>query len=348
MRVVRKVAMPAFWFVVFTTISVSLAVMAFGSDDDGSGSGPRPSGELVVSEAMVERSTIENTLDLKGAIAVDAPVATKASHEGVVNHLFVPSGAKVSAGDPIFQIRSEDVPAASTGDEESTSQARPAVSFHTVVAPAAGTVGEFTVAVDDTIGKGDTVTSIRQNSFRASASIDPADLYRLLDMPKSATISITGGPAPFECDELSIGDVTSSGTGATSGGAEQDGMEQELSGDPEGQGSEGGTTIGCRVPDDVRVFDGLPMNMSIDAGRAEDVLVVPVTAVRGLVESGTVWVIGDDGEATEREVRLGLTDGMFVEVTKGVDEGDSILEFVPGAEDEGFGEVDGYVMGMAG
>ena len=73
--------------------------------------------------------------------------------------------------------------------------------------------------------------------------------------------------------------------------------------------------------------------MLIDAGTAADVLVVPVTAVRGLVGSGTVWVTGT-GDPVQREVRLGVSDGSVVQVKKGLKEGEGILEFVPGGSQD--------------
>ena len=71
--------------------------------------------------------------------------------------------------------------------------------------------------------------------------------------------------------------------------------------------------------------------MTIAGGRAENVLVVPTTAVRGAAQSGTVWVMSADGATEERPVALGLTDGTQVQITQGLAEGDEILEFAPGA-----------------
>lgn len=116
----------------------------------------------------------------------------------------------------------------------------------------------------------------------------------------------------------------------TSSGGEGD-LAEEPEFRDESSGEGGGEGISCRVPDDVRVFDGLTMTMLIDAGAAEDVIVVPVSAVRGLVDSGTVWVT-DGGEPAARKVRLGLSDGDVVEIKKGLKEGENILEFVPGGE----------------
>ena len=340
-RVFRKVVLPVVWVAIFATIAVSLAVLAFGGDDEESGGGPKPTGELVLSQSSVERATIENTLDVRGTIAVDPPVTAKAPESGVVNHAFVPAGAKVDAGDPVFQVRSE---AAVTDDEESEDEAEaPAATprYYTVVAPKSGTVGDFAVEIGDTVAKGDTVTSIHQTTFRATGSIAPADRYRLIDLPASATVTIASGPEPFTCKDLRITDTTAPAAPDGAGGQPD---VDEFSGDPEASGGESGATISCRVPENVRVFDGLSMKMSIQAGRAEDVLTVPVTAVRGLVESGTVWVVDESGEGVERDVSLGLTDGEVVEVTKGLEEGEAILEFAPG--NEASDDMDGQYMEM--
>ena len=78
---------------------------------------------------------------------------------------------------------------------------------------------------------------------------------------------------------------------------------------------------------------------------AENVLVVPVTAVQGSVQSGRVWIPGADGEPVERPVTLGLTDGDQVEVTGGLTEGEMVLQFVPIPDDD---VVDPNTGGMSG
>ncbi|AWB95203.1 hypothetical protein DCE93_05650 [Agromyces badenianii] len=88
------------------------------------------------------------------------------------------------------------------------------------------------------------------------------------------------------------------------------------------------------MPGDVRVFPGLSAQVKISAGSADDVLVVPITAVEGGAETGVVWRVTPDGERTEQPVRLGLSDGTQVEVVEGVAEGDQVLQFVPGAPGE--------------
>jgi macrolide-specific efflux system membrane fusion protein len=90
----------------------------------------------------------------------------------------------------------------------------------------------------------------------------------------------------------------------------------------------------------VKVFPGLSADIVIAGGIAADVLTVPMTAVEGTAQTGNVYFVLEDGETTElRAVTLGINDGINVEVVEGLAEGDTILQFVPGAL--GGGGVDG-------
>ena len=81
----------------------------------------------------------------------------------------------------------------------------------------------------------------------------------------------------------------------------------------------------------VQVFAGLTAKVTIAGGLAENVLTLPATAVEGAAGTGVVYLIGSDGESVETPVTLGLSDGITVEITGGVEEGDLVLQFVPGA-----------------
>ncbi|RAD76242.1 hypothetical protein DN508_32860, partial [Burkholderia multivorans] len=74
------------------------------------------SGQPVGSSVVAERGSIANTLELKGAIAVDSPTAVKAGREGTVNHFFVEPGTEVLEGAELFQVRSEGEPSAPSED----------------------------------------------------------------------------------------------------------------------------------------------------------------------------------------------------------------------------------------
>src|SRR5690606_35906947 len=134
--------------------------------------------------------------------------------------------------------------------------------------------------------------------------------YRLGDLPDTAVITIDQGPAPFDCTSLSLLEAGAPPTGGGTGG--------DMTGDDmTGEGDMMG----------------------------DDVLTVPVTAVRGMGEDASVWVTDDMGEPEERSVEIGMSDGTRAEVVSGLEAGDAILEYVPGTEPD---EDEGMDFGMIG
>lgn len=67
----------------------------------------------------------------------------------------------------------------------------------------------------------------------------------------------------------------------------------------------------------------------VELARAEDVLCVPERVLRFDGGRTFVRVPGADGRAVEREVELGLGDGLLVEVRSGLEEGQRVLERTP-------------------
>jgi len=175
---------------------------------------------------------------------------------------------------------------------------------------------------------GDVVGQVAPPSFNVSATLAPEQQYRLLDKPTEAQVTVTGGPAPFTCSGLTI---TAPLAGSSSGSGDGTGDAGGGAGGAGGSGGGGGATVRCTVPADIVVFSGLTAKMTIAGGVADNVLVIPMTAVQGAATSGVVYVVADDGSTTERTVSLGINDGVNVEVTDGLKEGELILQFVPGA-----------------
>ncbi|ASN19364.1 hypothetical protein [Arthrobacter sp. YN] len=178
-----------------------------------------------------------------------------------------------------------------------------------------------------------------------AGSVTAAQQYRLLGKPGPAEIALVGGPAPFQCAEVTLknnasddGGSASGGLAATGGGAGM-GVGAAIAGPGAGGGQpeEGGTptgTLSCAIPAGQQVFAGLGATMTVSAGVAPDVVTVPLTSVKGSVKDGIVWIAGPGGAGAapeQRTVQLGLNDGSVVEVTSGLAEGEQVLEFVPGA-----------------
>lgn len=331
MSVVRTVVFPALRLVVWGVIALALVVLAFrGGGSTGSGpSGPgAPTLELSSPSVPVTRGSIANTVTVQGTVVADPAVPLKATAAGTVRKLLVSAGAQVTAGQGLFEIRVEEqrepvVGRDPEGNPTVTPQT-PRIRTVTVPAPAAGKLATFDVLVDQIVAVGDKVGSVAPGTLSVTASLTQADQFRLLAPPATAEVTVQGGPAPFTCTGLTLGAAPADATGDTGDGG--GGMG------PQGP-TAGGTTARCAVPAGVAVFAGMGATVAVSAGTADDVLVVPVTAVQGSVQTGNVWVVGPDGAEEERSVALGLTDGEMIEVREGLAEGDQVLQFVPVPDD---------------
>ena len=318
MGVVRKWVFPIIRILIFTAIAVALVKVAFFPDTEPVNP-DIPGAEIVEPQVMVTKGTIQNDVSLTGTVAADEAVPIRATLAGEVRKLLVSPGQQVEVGTPILTLRAE-VPSA---DGTSVS-----IKNMTVTSPAAGILSSFPTLVGQAFAVGDPVGKVAPPTYHVSGTLAPEQLYRLTVRPTEAQVIITGGPAPFTCTGLAI---TTPLAGA----------------DDEGGAS--GPTVTCAVPLEVTVFPGLTASIVIAGGIAEDVLMIPTTAVEGIADSGNVYIVKDDGTTEITAVTLGLNDGYNVEIKEGLAEGDMILQYVPGAVDPGvdpgmdpgFGEVPG-------
>ncbi len=310
MSVARKWVFPILGLVVAAAIAVALVKLAFfGSSTAGAGA-EEPTGGFVDPQVPVMISTVSNDVVLSGTVKADDAVPVKAPLDGTLASVDVGVGSVVGAGQQIGVVKG-------------LNSAGRAITV-AISAPVAGTISALSIVTNQTTTAGAVVAQIAPPGFYVTASVQPVDRYRLVSAPTEAQVTVTGGPAPFTCTSLT---VTTPLAGAGTGTG--DGAGDPGSGDPNA-GS--GTTARCVVPADVTVFPDLVAQLTISAGVAENVLVVPVTAVLGAAESGVVYVIDPEtGESAERTVTLGLSDGINVEVVEGLEEGELVMQFVPGA-----------------
>ena len=335
MTVVRTWVLPVLRLAVWAVIAVALLVLAFrgGTGDDlasAAGSGA-PGVDLSSPQVPVARGTVTNTVSVQGTVVADPAVPVKATAAGEVSRVVATVGSVVAPGDKLLQIRYEEerdpvIGKDAEGNPTSTPR-EPLVRTATVTATVGGKVSRLDVLKEQLVAVGDVVGAVVPSTLSVTASLTQADQFRLLTPPGTAQVTVTGGPAPFTCGDLALGaPAATEGAGDDQAGAAVD----PAAGGGTGQG---GTTVRCRVPAGTTVFPGMAATVVVDAGVAEDVLVVPVTAVQGSVQQGNVWVVGADGAQEQRAVVLGLTDGDQVEVREGLAEGDSVLAFVPVPDD---------------
>ncbi|MBA4248107.1 MAG: hypothetical protein C0444_07415 [Microbacterium sp.] len=283
MHIWKRWVFPIIGLVIATVIAVSVAKLAFFPDEQSSAE--QPWAQISDPVVSVERGSLVNQLALTGTIARDETYPLKSAVSGTVTTVHVGNGAVVSAGQVLFTVRLD------------TNR-----RLVDIVAPEAGSLSELALVAGQSTTVGEEIASLSPQRFHVLSTVEPVQLYRLIDAPTEATVTITGGPAPFAC------------TGLTTQVAD-----------------DGTTSVRCSVPGDQVVFPGLPVQLVVDVGAVDDVLVIPTTAVKGGAGSGLVWLdSGDGSEPVEREVTLGISDGSMVEVIDGLAQGDLIRQFVPG------------------
>lgn len=325
----RKWVFPILRLLVIAAIAVALVKLAFFADSAEAQDPAQPTGQIVEPQIPVTLGTITNDVTLPATVSADAAVPVKAVAIGTVDEIFFAAGQSVTEGDKIYDIKVETVldPVETTDAATglvSISQPKPAITFEKVFAPASGVLSSLSVIHGQSVAIGDTTGQVAPPSYSVSGSLSPEQQYRLVTQPTEASIAITNGPAPFTCTGLRI---TTPLAGADAGG-ETAGAGTGASGGATGAS---GTTVSCAIPAEVTVFPGLAAKITIAGGKAENVLVVPTTAVKGSAETGVVWFVLPDGSTEERPVTLGMNDGTSVQVVDGLAEGDLINQFVPGA-----------------
>lgn len=283
MIVWRRWIFPLLLVLVFGACAAALVKIAFFPDRAESVVSPESG--ITDPAVLVERGQVVNALSLSGNVARDEAYTVRSELNGAVLAVHVGEGATVAAGQKLYTVRQDD----------------PRKDID-VLAPEAGDVSEFAIVKGQTTTVGTETYKLTPSRYHLLATVDPVQLYRLVNAPTEATVTITGGPAPFACTGVGV-QVTAEGT----------------------------ANVRCAIPADQTVFAGLPATMDLALGQVDDALVIPVTAVQGGAGSGKVWVDAGDGtDPEERAVTLGVNDGVMVEVTEGLAEGDSIRQFVPG------------------
>ena len=321
MGAVRQYVFPTARIIIWAVIAAALVALALKGAELDPPDALQPTGEITESVIAVEKGSVTNAVTVPASVVTDPPVEIKATADGVIAEIQV-DDAKIEKDVRILWIKSEEPvePVVKVDDEtgeETVTEQEPKVTWTSALAPAAGTV-DVTVLKDQAVTVGEIIGTISPGTLSVSGTLTADQQYRLVGATGKAEVTLKGGPAPFTCTGLTIGEAPA-GTGGEGGGVEMTGAPEDATG-----------AVRCSIPPKVKAFSGLGAEIEITNGDAKDVVVVPISAVLGTSQTGKVWAVAEEGAEPEaREVRLGLTDGLQVEITKGLKPGEQILEFIP-------------------
>lgn len=181
-----------------------------------------------------------------------------------------------------------------------------------LTAPVAGKV---TIAPDGT------TATVQPAGYLILAPVDPLVLYRLLDdsgrpISDGNTVRLTGLATEFTCTGLRLQDDVQASAAPPAADAGATSAATATT-----------TAASCRVPDKVRVFTGLKATLAITVSDLPDALILDAAGIRTKSDDqGLVSVLGADGRAESRAIKIGQTDGLSVVVESGLTEGDRVVD----------------------
>ncbi len=306
--------------IVWAVIATALVKFAFFPAQDKLET-LNPQGNFDLPTTTVTTGNIDNVTKLDATVIRDESKTLKATANGTIVWFYVDDGASVNTDTAILQIL-ETTTVESDDPEEGPTTIE---HYHDVYAPAAGTL-KLDALKGQEVTIGTALGTIVPASFHVQVSVTPDQLYSLQGLPSEATVAITDGPAPFTCTNLTV----------FSGGPVNATPSSDAGGGTGDTSPNSAPQLRCSIPADQTVFDGVKATLEITGQSAENVLLLPVTAVEGRFREGFVYRPADDPKqkAEKISVTLGPNDGQFIAITKGLAEGDEVLEFVPHYEED--------------
>ena len=363
MAALRRYVFPLFWMLILGIIAISLARLAFFPGESGAAEEDpiSPSADFdQYATAAVSRADISSTLVLPATVAPDEGTPLKATAAGEINKVWVKDGDEVQEGTKILQVRvpveadpvevaaPEDAATAADGTdgaedgtavEEVAAPAAPATSapqeyrYLTLVADGRGIVRDLTAVEWETVSVGDTVATLSPGTYSITADLTPEQQLSLLDVDIEATATLPSLTDPITCSRPAVTEDDPSADDDQAPSSEDASIEVNPMTGEEITPETTSAQLSCAVPEGTRVVSGLTGEVSVALGTAEGVLTVPTTAVEGEGEAGTVYTLDEaTGEPTPLEVELGLRGDGVVEVRKGLEEGQEVLQYVPGVD----------------
>jgi hypothetical protein len=170
-------------------------------------------------------------------------------------------------------------------------------------------IGEIFVKTGDPVAPGAPILSLTEPNFTVTLQASPSDRTKL-QVGQHCTVELVGGEnqvsgtiSELDADQTSV-------SSSTPGQAQQQVYEGQIE------------------VSDLGAADGAAVSINVIDQQATDVLTVPVAAVKqNGVGQDVVRVINlaAGGKITEAPVSTGLTEGSYIEVTKGLTENEKVI-----------------------
>jgi HlyD family secretion protein len=196
-------------------------------------------------------------------------------------------------------------------------EAQAALAAATMMAPFDGTVVSVGAEAGDLVSSGTVIVSLADlSNLRVRAFVDETDISQV-EIGQEANITFDAFPGQrFRGQVLEV---------PLQGELSQNVLTYEV-------------PVSLEGSEDVALKPGMTANVSITVGRRQNVLLVPALAVQQ-GEEGNVVLVQDtpEGPGVAVPVQTGLSDGTYVEIVRGLIEGDRVVVEYQAAEDQFMG-----------
>jgi macrolide-specific efflux system membrane fusion protein len=185
------------------------------------------------------------------------------------------------------------------------------VAGTSVVLSAAGSVDSRLVEEGQTVAANTPIADAIYSGFGIAVDVPAAELYRIYAQPSSAKATVTAGPSGLNCTLVPTPPAAAEAVQPNTG-SQDDGYRP----------------VACLLPIDAKVVAGLPAKVGVETAHQVNVIALPVAAVSGSSGQGEVTLV--DGNARHlTTVKLGISDGAYIEIISGLKSGDKVLAYAP-------------------
>lgn len=268
--------------------------------------GTKKKSEVRYVSAEVITREVSETVDTTGEVVPLNRVEVQPSAGGRIEEIVVEEGDKVRTGDVLALMSSQDrvaiLDAARSMGDEKYNQWKEAYKPIKIMSPLDGTIILKDVVEGQTVGASAVLFAISDNLI-LTANVDESDIGKVRK-GQSALITLDAYPgSPVKGKVFQILD--------------------------EGKNQSNVITYKVKIrPETVPTFfkSQMTANIKIEVARRQNALMIPSAAVT-LDPSGATAVITEvtDKKPVYTKIETGLDQGDLVEVTKGLEEGDTVL-----------------------
>ncbi len=186
--------------------------------------------------------------------------------------------------------------------QRTRSQISAQIAAATLTAPVDGVVTAVSIAPNVLAPNGDAIV-IEAGPLEVSAQVAEADLGALaVGQTATVTVAAVGATLTGRVEAIAPVASSSSNTGVVTFPV----------------------TISLEDPP-ANLASGMSVSVSIETGRAENALAIPVTALTGTSGNATVRVLDPTGQVVVRPVEIGLVGDEYVEIKSGLGEGEVVV-----------------------